>query len=122
MTHPSTDLLHQLAAARGICVSARPPPQAQMFTASDGACLHYPDLHGAAETMVLLHGGVLCANTFDLFVLALGSEIRSVALDLRGHPTVGIDASVREDSRAPAQERATAALDHSRPQTPRLAA
>jgi pimeloyl-ACP methyl ester carboxylesterase len=85
MTQPSTDLLHQLAAARGIPVSARPPPLAQWFTASDGARLHYLDWPGAAEPMILLHGGMLCAHTFDLFVLALGPEVRCVALDLRGH-------------------------------------
>lgn len=85
MIQPSLDLLHQLAAARGIPVSARPPPRAQWFTASDGARLHYLDWPGAAETMVLLHGGMLCAHTFDLFVLALGPEVRCVALDLRGH-------------------------------------
>ena len=85
MTRPSTDLLHQLAAARGIPVSARPPLRAEMFTASDGARLHYLDWPGTAETMVLLHGGMLSAHTFDLFVLALGPKVRCVALDLRGH-------------------------------------
>jgi pimeloyl-ACP methyl ester carboxylesterase len=85
MPHPSPDLLHQLAAARGISVSARPPSRAQIFTASDGARLHYLDWSGAAETIILLHGGMLCAHSFDLFGLALGPGVRCVALDLRGH-------------------------------------
>jgi pimeloyl-ACP methyl ester carboxylesterase len=81
--------LRQLAAARGISGDARPPPQSHMFRASDGLRLHVLDWQGGPETLVLLHGGLLSAHTFDLFALAFPASYRCLALDLRGHGESG---------------------------------
>ena len=48
--------------------------------------LHYLDWGGGAtRTILFLHGGGLTAHTWDVVCLALRSEYRCLALDLRGH-------------------------------------
>src|SRR5205085_12501222 len=52
---------------------------------SDGVRLHYLVWPGGGDVRLLLHGGALSAHTFDLLVLALGDDVRCIALDMRGH-------------------------------------
>ena len=81
----SLDLLRRLACARGIEFRPDRLPRSGWLRASDAVRLHYLDWPGEGETLLLLHGGALSAYTFDLVALALPSDIRCVALDLRGH-------------------------------------
>ena len=89
MSMPSRNLLCRLAARRGLEAAARPAPASVHFMAADGLQLHYLDWIGGPETLVLLHGGLLSAHTFDLLALAVGPAYRCVALDLRGHGESG---------------------------------
>lgn len=89
MTQPSSQLLRSLAASRAISPDGRPLPQSRTFVARDGIRLHYLDWSGEGETLILLHGGMLSAHTFDLLVLALGPDLRCLALDMRGHGLSG---------------------------------
>jgi pimeloyl-ACP methyl ester carboxylesterase len=93
MSTPSPDLLSRLARARGIPSDARLPPRPGTLVTSDGVRLRFLDWEGGPETLILLHGGLLSAHTFDLFALALGQEYRCLALDLRGHGDSGWAAS-----------------------------
>src|SRR5438552_15884787 len=45
----------------------------------------YLDWGGRGTPVLFLHGGGLTAHTWDLVCLALRSEYRCLALDLRGH-------------------------------------
>lgn len=85
----SIELLKELASARSIPFHTRRLPSDGSMVTSDGIRLHYLDWPGDAETLLLLHGGALSARTFDLLALALGDNIRCVALDLRGHGDSG---------------------------------
>jgi pimeloyl-ACP methyl ester carboxylesterase len=78
-------LLRRLAQQREIAFRPDRMPTSRWLRASDGVKLHYLDWPGGASTLVLLHGGALSAHTFDLLALALGQEVRCVAVDLRGH-------------------------------------
>ena len=82
-------LLRRLARARNIDFDLRPLPQSRVFTASDGLRLHYLDWAGSGPVLVLLHGGMLSAHSFDLLALALGADFRCLSLDLRGHGDSG---------------------------------
>jgi len=89
MERPSVALLKSLSLARAIPFrSARLPTSGWMMT-SDGITLHYLDWPGGPRTLVLLHGGALSAHTFDLLALAIGDDVRCIALDLRGHGESG---------------------------------
>jgi pimeloyl-ACP methyl ester carboxylesterase len=85
MSEPCPDLLRRLATARSIPFRRGRLPRAAWMTASDGVKLHFLDWPGGAETLILLHGGMLSARTFDLLALALAPDVRCIALDLRGH-------------------------------------
>ncbi|MFN3513814.1 MAG: alpha/beta fold hydrolase [Phenylobacterium sp.] len=80
--------LRRLAACRGLPVG-RAAPASRTFETSDGVRLHFLDWAGEGETLVLLHGGLLSAHTFDLFCLAIGAAHRCLAVDLRGHGQSG---------------------------------
>lgn len=85
MSQSSLDLLRNLAKARGIAVAARPPSISRWIDRPGGAHLHYLDWAGGPEVLVLLHGGALSAHSFDLLALAIGADVRCIAVDLRGH-------------------------------------
>lgn len=85
MSRPPAIGLRDLAAARRIDFAARPLPVSYWVERSSGARLHYLDWAGGPETLILLHGGALSAHSFDLLALAVGPEVRCIALDLRGH-------------------------------------
>lgn len=89
MKRPSVALLKKLALARDIPFQGDRVPASGWVTASDGVKLHYLDWPGSSRTLVLLHGGALAAHTFDLLALALGDDVRCLALDLRGHGESG---------------------------------
>lgn len=89
MERPSVALLKTLALARAIPFRSARLPTSGWVKASDGVTLHYLDWPGGPRTLVLLHGGALSAHTFDLLALALGDDIRCIALDLRGHGESG---------------------------------
>ena len=85
MQPTSADLLFRLACARGIEFHADRLPRSGWLRTSDGVRLHYLDWPGEGEVLLLLHGGALSAHTFDLLALALGGDVRCIALDMRGH-------------------------------------
>lgn len=85
MSSPPVALLWKLAENRLIRFDRARMPVSRWFETSDGLRLHYLDWPGGPETAVLLHGGALSAHTFDLLALALGGNVRCIALDLRGH-------------------------------------
>lgn len=85
MSQPSLDLLRSLAKARGIPTADRAPSISRWFNRPGDADLHYLDWAGGPEVLVLLHGGALSAHSFDLLAMAIGAEVRCIALDLRGH-------------------------------------
>jgi pimeloyl-ACP methyl ester carboxylesterase len=85
MQPSSADLLRRLAHARAIEFSPDRLPHSGWLRASDGVRLHYLDWPGNGDVLLLLHGGALSAHTFDLLALALGGDIRCIALDMRGH-------------------------------------
>jgi pimeloyl-ACP methyl ester carboxylesterase len=89
MKRPSVALLKALALARAIPFQSDRVPASGWVRASDGVKLHYLDWPGGPRTLVLLHGGALAAHTFDLLALALGDDVRCLALDLRGHGARG---------------------------------
>lgn len=89
MRRPSVALLKTLALARAIPFQSLRVPASGWVKASDGVKLHYLDWPGGPRTLVLLHGGALAAHTFDLLALALGEDVRCLALDLRGHGESG---------------------------------
>ncbi len=85
MERPSVALLKKMALARAIPYRSARLPVSGRVKASDGTTLHYLDWPGGPTTLILLHGGALAAHTFDLLALALGDDVRCIALDLRGH-------------------------------------
>ena len=85
MSLSSPELLKRLAEARGIRGSRTREPRSACWHTSDGVRLHYLDWPGGPRVALLLHGGRLTAQTFDLLALALGRAVRCIALDLRGH-------------------------------------
>lgn len=92
-------LLEQLTAARGIPFQARLLPQRRQVQLSK---LRLSALHwsGTGPALLLLHGGALSANTWDMVCMALADDAHCIALDLPGHgdsgwlPTYGIDSGV----------------------------
>jgi len=78
-----------LAAARrhGIDPEGMVLPAEGMFTADDGADIHYLEWPGPSDelAMIFLHGGGLHAHTFDVAGNLLRQHARCIALDQRGH-------------------------------------
>lgn len=89
MNRPSNELLRRLAEARGIAVRPERMALSRCHAASDGVPLHYLEWPGGPTTIMLIHGGALSAHTFDLAALALGEDVRCIAVDLRGHGLSG---------------------------------
>lgn len=77
--------LADLAAARGIPWQDNALPASRFFAAPNGNRLHFLDWPAAGPPLILLHGGALTAQTWDLVALALASDAHCLALDLRGH-------------------------------------
>jgi pimeloyl-ACP methyl ester carboxylesterase len=95
-------LLQRLAARHAIPFVRRARPASGHFSPTEGLALHYLDWGGSGPPVILLHGGMLAAPTWDLVCLELGDAFRCIALDLRGHGRSGwsddysIRASVRD--------------------------
>lgn len=85
MLPTASDLLFRLARAREIECHAGRLPSSGWLRTSDGLRLHYLDWPGRGDVLLLLHGGALSAHTFDLLALAIGQDVRCIALDMRGH-------------------------------------
>jgi pimeloyl-ACP methyl ester carboxylesterase len=79
------EALATIAHRLGIAVTNIAPPRPCRFRARDGLNLHALDWGGEGPVAVLLHGGALTARTWDYVALALRSDFRLVAIDLRGH-------------------------------------
>lgn len=83
-----TEQLESLARAAeiaGIEVAEPALPQGRHVVLR-GMRFHYLDWgHDSARPILFLHGGGLNAHTFDLVALALRTDFRCLALDLRGH-------------------------------------
>lgn len=60
-------------------------PDERFFITPDGLRLRYLDWGGEGRHVVLLHGGALTAETWDVVCLSLRSGFRCVSLDQRGH-------------------------------------
>ncbi|MCL1127591.1 alpha/beta fold hydrolase [Shewanella surugensis] len=60
------------------------PVQSHVFTASDGAKLHYLEA-GQGETLLLLPGGGFSADIFQHQMEAFSQDYRVISLDKRGH-------------------------------------
>ncbi|MBA2281998.1 MAG: alpha/beta hydrolase [Acidimicrobiia bacterium] len=74
---------HVLGPAMHVGADDRPE---DVHVVVDGVRLHLLDWGGSAtSTVVLLHGGGLQAHTWDAVAVALRTEHRCVAVDLRGH-------------------------------------
>lgn len=83
--HP--EALAAIAGRLGLAFADLAPPRSRRFRAPDGPSIHALDWGGRGPSAVLLHGGALTARTWDYVALALRSDFRIVALDLRGHGT-----------------------------------
>ena len=83
------NLLQRLAARHAIPFARRALPVSGHFSPADGLTLHYRDWGGTGPPVILLHGGMLAAPTWDLVCLELGNAFRRIALDLRGHGLSG---------------------------------
>jgi pimeloyl-ACP methyl ester carboxylesterase len=94
-------LLQRLTEARGIAFRPDLLPQRrnEPVTKLTLSALHW---QGQGPALLLLHGGALSANTWDMVCMALGDDARCVALDLPGHgdsgwlDTYGIDSAVAD--------------------------
>jgi pimeloyl-ACP methyl ester carboxylesterase len=97
----SEQLLRKLTAARGIAFRSDLLPQrrTEPVTKLSLSALHW---QGKGPALLLLHGGALSANTWDMVCMALGDDARCVALDLPGHgdsgwlETYGIESAVAD--------------------------
>lgn len=77
--------LATIATRLGIAFADLAPPRSRTFRMHDGASIHVLDWGGAGPPAVLLHGGALTARTWDYVAIALRTDFRLVALDMRGH-------------------------------------
>jgi pimeloyl-ACP methyl ester carboxylesterase len=97
----SRQLLQRLTTARGIAFRSDllPRRRNELLTKLSLSALHW---HGKGAALLLLHGGALSANTWDMVCMALGDDARCVALDLPGHgdsgwlETYGIESAVAD--------------------------
>ncbi|MGA2128018.1 MAG: alpha/beta hydrolase [Xanthobacteraceae bacterium] len=83
------NLLQRLATRHAIPFARHALAASGHFSPADGLTLHYRDWGGSGPAVILLHGGMLAAPTWDLVCLELGDGFRRVALDLRGHGLSG---------------------------------
>jgi pimeloyl-ACP methyl ester carboxylesterase len=81
--HP--EALAKIADRLGIAFTDLTPPRSRRFRAQGGPSIHTVDWGGPGPPAVLLHGGSLTARTWDYVALALRSDFRLVAPDMRGH-------------------------------------
>ncbi|MEN3348282.1 MAG: hypothetical protein V7632_1917 [Bradyrhizobium sp.] len=81
--HP--EALATIADRLGIAVTDLAPPESRSFRVEGGPNIHVLDWGGEGPAAILLHGGALSARTWDYVAMALRSEFRLLALDMRGH-------------------------------------
>ncbi|MFB9269038.1 alpha/beta fold hydrolase [Bradyrhizobium erythrophlei] len=81
--HP--EALATIADRLGIASTDLAPPRSRSFRTPDRPSIHTLDWGGLGPPAVLLHGGALTARTWDFVAMALRSDFRLVALDMRGH-------------------------------------
>jgi pimeloyl-ACP methyl ester carboxylesterase len=81
--HP--EALATIANRLGISFADLVPPRSRSFRTPGGPNIHVLDWGGQGAPAVLLHGGSLTARTWDYLAIALRSDFRLIALDMRGH-------------------------------------
>jgi pimeloyl-ACP methyl ester carboxylesterase len=81
--HP--EALATITGRLGIAFADLAPPRSRNFRTPGGPNIHVLDWEGRGPLAVLLHGGALTARTWDYVAMALRSDFRLVALDMRGH-------------------------------------
>jgi pimeloyl-ACP methyl ester carboxylesterase len=81
--HP--EALATIADRLGIAFTDLAPPRSRSFRTPGGPNIHVLDWGGQGPPVVLLHGGSLTARTWDYVAIALRSDFRLAALDMRGH-------------------------------------
>ena len=81
--HP--EALTTIADRLGIAFTDLAPPRSARFRTHGGPTIHVLDWGGQGPPAVLLHGGALTARTWDYVAIALRSDFRLIALDMRGH-------------------------------------
>jgi len=81
--HP--EALATIADRLGVAFVDLAAPISRRFRAPGGPDIHVLDWGGQGPAAMLLHGGSLTARTWDYVALALRSDFRLVALDMRGH-------------------------------------
>ena len=81
--HP--EALTTIADRLGIAFTDLAPPRSARFRTHGGPTIHVLDWGGQGPPAVLLHGGALTARTWDSVAIALRSDFRLIALDMRGH-------------------------------------
>ena len=69
----------------GVSFEDATPPRHLALPGAGGVRLHALDWGGTAAPALFLHGGRLTAQTWDYVCLGLRKQVRTVALDLRGH-------------------------------------
>ena len=82
-------LLASIASRRGIPFRADRLASRRVLTTPANPLLSYLDWLGDGPPMLLLHGGMLSAHTWDFVCLALADDFHCIALDLRGHGDSG---------------------------------
>jgi pimeloyl-ACP methyl ester carboxylesterase len=77
--------LPALAHRLGVSFENATPPRHLTVPGAGGVRLHALDWGGDGAPALFLHGGQLTAQTSDYVCLGLRTQVRAVALDLRGH-------------------------------------
>src|SRR5258705_8470967 len=77
--------LPALARRLGVSFRDATPPRHLAVPGAGGVRLHALDWGGDEAPALFLHGGQLTAQTWDHVCLGLRTQVRAVALDLRGH-------------------------------------
>jgi pimeloyl-ACP methyl ester carboxylesterase len=77
--------LPALAHRLGVSFEDATPPRHLTVPGAGGVRLHALDWGGDGAPALFLHGGQLTAQTWDYVCLGLRTQVRAVALDLRGH-------------------------------------
>jgi pimeloyl-ACP methyl ester carboxylesterase len=77
--------LPALARRLGVPFEDATPPRHLTVPGAGGVRLHALDWGGDGAPALFLHGGQLTAQTWDYVCLGLRTQVRAVALDLRGH-------------------------------------
>jgi pimeloyl-ACP methyl ester carboxylesterase len=81
--------LPALAHRLGVSFEDATPPRHLTVPGAGGVRLHALDWGGDGAPALFLHGGQLTAQTWDYVCLGLRTQVRAVALDLRGHGDSG---------------------------------